>query len=561
MRTSAVALSLLFLSGALNCHVPSDMAADAAVPTVDMGTHGPLDLATPADMATAVDLPSPSGTGCGSSEWCWEYPKPQGNWLSAVFSLSPSATWMVGESGTVMFHDGRSFTLMKTGTDRDLTAVWAGGTDDVWVTGFNLILHYDGVNWQSMKVAGRDNLGGLTAVWGFAKNNVYIAASGEMFHFDGVAVTPMAMSLRTSHLWGSAPDNLWATDSLGWVGRYDGTGWKLMNTGISGCCRGVFGSSKDDVYFGGDMNADAAGNAVVGDTKRLRAVLRAHGMLQTTDRQEDAAELLRKLLDAMLTLEGRTLRVPGDAGPREVVAAAGQTLSNGRLAPRAALLELNHELAILELYTFDRTRTRSYDAADAAPRAARAEDAHANVSRFDAQRTTRSLEADLSLVTIEMNEADSFEQFMGQRYGGGVVTELGATDTHMALDHAGAPIAISRIRANNPSKPSSPGSVPASRHCITSEVAITRSSVSSRIVYGSTRKPLNSLPVDLRITKSFTPETIQVFSLLWVTATVRTSADAFTKVCGCSSPSTIARSQANSSTSISASSTGSMSST
>ena len=51
--------------------------------------------------------------------------------------------------------------------------------------------------------------------------------------------------------------------------------------------------------------------------------------------------------------------------------------------------------------------------AQAAERAARAEDAHANVSRFDAQRTKRSLEADLSLVTIEMNEADSFEQFMG----------------------------------------------------------------------------------------------------------------------------------------------------
>ncbi len=217
-----------------------------------MALGEPADLAAPADLSAAPDLPPPAGSLCGSSEWCWEYPRPQGNWLSAVFTLSPTASWMVGESGTVLFYDGRSFSLQKTGSDRDLTAVWASASDDVWAVGYNLILHYDGVAWQSVKVAGRDNLGSLTAVWGFGKNNVFLGASGEMFHWDGTAVTPMAMSLRTTHLWGNSPDNLWATDGLGWVGRYDGATWNLMNTGISGCCRGVYGSSKDDVYFGAD---------------------------------------------------------------------------------------------------------------------------------------------------------------------------------------------------------------------------------------------------------------------------------------------------------------------
>lgn len=252
MRTHQGLLFLLFLSAALNCHTPSDTSNDGPAVAVDMATSGPVDFATPSDMASAPDLSPPSGALCGSSEWCWEYPRPQGNWFSAVFSLSAAASWIVGESGTVLFYDGRSASLMKTGTDRDLTAVWASGTDDVWAIGFNLILHYDGTRWQNLKVAGRDNLGSLTAVWGFAKNNVYIAGSGELFHYDGTAITPTPMSLRTTHLWGSAPDNLWATDSFGWVGRYDGTSWKLMNTGISGCCRGAFGSGKDDVYFGAD---------------------------------------------------------------------------------------------------------------------------------------------------------------------------------------------------------------------------------------------------------------------------------------------------------------------
>ena len=171
-------------------------------------------------------MPPPSSALCGSSEWCWEYPKPQGNWLSAVFSLSPTATWMVGESGTVLFHDGRSPVLMKTGTDRDLKAVWASATDDVWAVGFNLILHYDGTTWQSLKVAGRDNPAASPRSGVCQKQRLHRRQRRDVsLRWRGRH--PMAMSLRTTHLWGSAPDNLWATDSLGWVGRHDGTAGSL----------------------------------------------------------------------------------------------------------------------------------------------------------------------------------------------------------------------------------------------------------------------------------------------------------------------------------------------
>ena len=41
-----------------------------------------------------------------------------------------------------------------------------------------------------------------------------------------------------------------------------------------------------------------------------------------------------------------------------------------------------------------------------------------------------------------------------------------------------------------------------------------RSSVSCRVVYSSLRKPLNSEPVDLRTTRSLTPETTQARGLV-----------------------------------------------
>ena len=76
--------------------------------TPDAGPDDPADLAPlEGDLAARQDLSGLADMGarpralCGSSAFCWEYPAPQGNWLSSVFVLSPSAAWIAGESGTI----------------------------------------------------------------------------------------------------------------------------------------------------------------------------------------------------------------------------------------------------------------------------------------------------------------------------------------------------------------------------------------------------------------------------------------------------------------------------
>ena len=75
-------------------------------------------------------------------------------------------------------------------------------------------------------------------------------------------------------------------------------------------------------------------------------------------------------------------------------------------------------------------------------------------------------------------------------------------------------------------------------------------------MYGSERKPANSEPVDLRITRSLKPPTTHSPSVDTVTAAVRTSWPLRTNVWSCSAPSITARSQAYSSSSMRAASTG-----
>ncbi len=177
-----------------------------------------------------------------------------------------------------------------------------------------------------------------------------------------------------------------------------------------------------------------------GDTKQLRALLRAHKIIASDYAQEDAAETLRLLLDFVLSLEGRALTVQGK--PR--IARPGDTLGNGRLgATRSELLTENPALAVLDVFTFERRSELSFQPQDARPRTRG--DAEHDVSTYDASGTSTRIEEDLSMVEIEMSAYDSFEQFMGQRYGVGIDDALRSGHEHHAVDHQGGGISISKL--------------------------------------------------------------------------------------------------------------------
>ena len=85
------------------------------------------------------------------SEFNWEQKgAPKKAWGSA-----PDNFFIVGQNGSITHYDGTKFTLMDSGTERDLHDVTGyvdpeTQTTHVWVAGELILLYYDGVSWSKI---------------------------------------------------------------------------------------------------------------------------------------------------------------------------------------------------------------------------------------------------------------------------------------------------------------------------------------------------------------------------------------------------------------------------
>src|SRR5262249_15545018 len=142
---------------------------------------------------------------CSADGWCWNVPAPQGNQLNAAWALGAGDVWTVGEVGTILHYDGKTWTSPPRSTVETLYGVWGSATDDVWAVGANeTLLHYDGTKWAAATISASTDGGAeagaaavdaatadaapgpaIFAVSGTAKNDVWAAgAGGLVLHFD-----------------------------------------------------------------------------------------------------------------------------------------------------------------------------------------------------------------------------------------------------------------------------------------------------------------------------------------------------------------------------------------
>jgi hypothetical protein len=74
------------------------------------------DGGNPNSDAAQTDAPSPDASApadvvlppsnCAAGTWCWETPSPQGIAMNAVFTVSASEAWAVGQQGAIMRYVG-----------------------------------------------------------------------------------------------------------------------------------------------------------------------------------------------------------------------------------------------------------------------------------------------------------------------------------------------------------------------------------------------------------------------------------------------------------------------
>ena len=128
-------------------------------------------------------LPFPSFLAFGQvASWKWQNPLPQGNPLNSVWGSSGTDAFAVGNSGTIVHYDGRTWNEISSGTTNDLYAIWGNSRNDVFVVGASgMILHYDGSTWSEMSSG---TINRLLGVWGSSGTDVFaVGSQGTILHY------------------------------------------------------------------------------------------------------------------------------------------------------------------------------------------------------------------------------------------------------------------------------------------------------------------------------------------------------------------------------------------
>ena len=180
----------------------------------------------------------------------------------ALWGISGSDIWAVGEYGHLAHFDGRDWTQLPErfgGSLEKLLAVSGSAASDVWAVGDQgTIVHYDGARWST--VTSGLAIKSLAGVYAASANDVWIGgADGKLGHFDGSKWTqwPKTWSKDIVAMWGASASDIWIAG--GWtttkdffLARWNGSDW-IAQTTPAGLTypASISGTGPKDVWVGG----------------------------------------------------------------------------------------------------------------------------------------------------------------------------------------------------------------------------------------------------------------------------------------------------------------------
>jgi len=195
---------------------------------------------------------------CSLSKWCWYHPLPQGNGLSGLWGSSTTDLWAVGDFGTAMHYDGQTWSLLPTGTIKNLNGVWAPSAGSAVVVGDGgLVMRWNGSSFVSDTSGTTSN---LNSVWGSSLSNLFaVGDAGVILRNMGASWSAMA-SGTTNNLYrvnGSDAQNVWAVGQSGTVRSLSGTTWNTVTGPGTAPLADVWTSGPNDVWaVGGTTGGD-----------------------------------------------------------------------------------------------------------------------------------------------------------------------------------------------------------------------------------------------------------------------------------------------------------------
>jgi len=210
------------------------------------------DVPVAADAAPTGVVPKKGGGAiCSGDNWCWHNPLPQGNALRAVWGDGKTMV-AVGAGGTVLSHDGSSWSAQTTASTQQLNGVWGHGARLYAVGMAGTVLRRDGNHWKAESSGSRGN---LQAVWTDGEQAFAVGKKGVVIAHQGGKWSAARSGTKKDlyGVWGSAKDDVYAAGRGGLI-HYDGSSWSkspLPGTVFGGTLQAVWGSAKDDVYAAG----------------------------------------------------------------------------------------------------------------------------------------------------------------------------------------------------------------------------------------------------------------------------------------------------------------------
>lgn len=180
--------------------------------------------------------------------------------LGSIWGTGPENLWIlakdVDEQVYVAHYDRGDFTAtpvnltLSFSTSYEGGSIWASSDHDVWAVS-DSVVHFDGEKWQDIEPS-PGWVGGAQAVWGRGPNDVYVSAFDQLRHYDGTEWTATSFSFPGAI--GGCGDYVWVATEFDGVYIFDGADWSPSLTEAT-AFNAVWGSSPEHLLAVGDRGA------------------------------------------------------------------------------------------------------------------------------------------------------------------------------------------------------------------------------------------------------------------------------------------------------------------
>lgn len=167
---------------------------------------------------------------CPIGQWCVEAaPVASTTLLHDVWAVSPDDVFAVGDGGAILRRINNAWTVMSSGTTRNLRGVWAASATEAWAVGVSgTVVRWNGTAWSVLTGLTSAN---LDAVWGSGPDDVWMVGGGTVLRWNGTGFTTFGFGGVLLAVSGTGPSDVWVTGENANLKHFTGSGWTSVNPG------------------------------------------------------------------------------------------------------------------------------------------------------------------------------------------------------------------------------------------------------------------------------------------------------------------------------------------